>query len=914
MSRNGILKTPKRKNNNLSKHQDPIEVFCRVRPPGDDCEEVCVEISNNEHIQLNAPKILKTQSKIEQVQCTFNKVFSESTSQSELFDHVGLPLVEDCLNGKNGLCFMYGITGSGKTHTMNGTPTDGGVLPRCLDVVFNSIGQLQTSRCTFKPDGYNGFDVLGESEARLEADRQQRELEIQQRNGKNRNDGSDMMRIPDSTVLDIDEDNNYGVFISFVEVYNNSIFDLLDDNCIDPIKNRTPSSKILREDQRRNMFVYDSTEVEVKSTEEAFELFWKGQNRRKTALTMLNAESSRSHCVFTIKLVQAPLGPNGESIMRDKNYIGISQLSLCDLAGSERTSRTKADGDRIRQAGHINNSLMTLRSCIETLRENQKCQDTGGNLRIVPYRDSKLTHLFKNYFDGDGKVRMIVCLNPSAADFDESVHVVKFAEMTQEVKVSRSEGVKFDLGLTPGRGKASKLFKDGSKDLSDGISSELGSQEDLMRTVQRFSAWPLLELSSCNDSTTLTNLMIYLEERIRLRRTLYADWTHRQDEVRQLILQLEQDNFDLTKALEDQRSVLSDREKETKQFEKKIRLLNEKYEMLQRSSQSYESQKRQVENELEKQRELVHKERTEKLRLKQALRDLTSSERLRYEKEMDKRVKQAEMNMEDRIFAKSEKLRQLRNVVQHLDVPAENQTTVKKLMRDEAPVRNTPQTPASAPHKSRRPPVATKPPHTRTKTTTNATPVGKKKKVRSRSPPASTGRNKDIAPVRAKHRRSRSSDYWLEHKPTETLHTDTIMQPNLKNKKTVNMPDVKDFKHIWNMQSAPNYMLTHQEEDSSGEIETKLIKGEVMKTRGGGASIQFTDIETLKKSLEAKGGIPSTPKQPKSASKSKKRKSEENEVASDDSWTSVETRCAIGIEGRPGATPGLMHHAKKSKH
>ena len=75
-------------------------------------------------------------------------------------------------------------------------------------------------------------------------------------------------------------------------------------------------------------------------------------------------------------------------------------------------------------------------------------------------------------------------------------------------------------------------------------------------------------------------------------------------------------------------------------------------------------------------------------------------------------------------------------------MPAENQTTVKKLMREEAPVRNTPQTPASAPHKSRRPPVATKPPLTRTKTTTNATPVGKKKKVRSRSPPATTGRVK----------------------------------------------------------------------------------------------------------------------------------------------------------------------------
>lgn len=919
MSRNGILKTPKRKTTPQTKHQDPIEVFCRVRPPNDECEETCVEIFNDGNLQLNAPKTLKTQSKIEQIQCTFNKVFTESVSQSELFDNVGLPLVEDLLNGKNGLCFMYGITGSGKTHTMNGTPTDGGVLPRCLDVVFNSIGQLQTSRCIFKPDGYNGFDILADSDAKDEAQRQQRELEVQQRNMRNRMDNNDMMRIPDSTCLEIDEDNNYGVFISFVEVYNNSIFDLLDDSCIDPIKNRTPSSKILREDQRRNMFVYDSTEVEVKSTEEAFDLFWKGQNRRKTALTMLNAESSRSHCVFTIRLVQAPLGPNGDSIMKDRNLIGISQLSLCDLAGSERTSRTKADGDRIRQAGHINNSLMTLRSCIETLRENQKSQESGGNSKMVPYRDSKLTHLYKNYFDGDGKVRMIVCLNPSAADFDESVHVVKFAEMTQEVKVARSEGVKFDLGLTPGRGKASKMFKNVVEDVSDGLSSDLGSQEDLMRTVQQFASWPLLELSSFNDATTLPNLLQYLEERIKLRRTLFTDWKQRQDEVRQMILQLEQDNIDLTKALDDQRSVLADRERETKQFEKKIRILNEKYDTLQRSSQTYETQKRQVEVELEKQRELVHKERTEKMRLKQALRDLTSSERLRYEKEMDKRVKQTQMEMEGHIFEKSEKLRQLRNVVQHLDVPAENQGKVKKSIREEAPLRAYPQTPASAPHpavhkSSRRPPIANKPLHTRTKTTTNATPHGKKK-VRSRSPPPSAGRNKDIAPVRAKHRRSRSSDYWLEHKPTETLATNTVMQPNLKNKKTVDMPKVKDFKHIWNMPSTPNYILTHQEEDSSGEIETKLIKGEVMKTRGGGTSVQFTDIETLKKTLEAKGGIPSTPKPPKTNTKTKKRKSEgEDEGASDDSWTSVETRCAVGIEGRPGTSPGLTHHAKKSKH
>ena len=67
--------------------------------------------------------------------------------------------------------------------------------------------------------------------------------------------------------------------------------------------------------------------------------------------------------------------------------------------------------------GNINNSLMTLRNCIEILRENQI---TGGN-RMVPYRDSKLTHLFKNYFDGEGKVKMVVCVNPKADDYDETL-------------------------------------------------------------------------------------------------------------------------------------------------------------------------------------------------------------------------------------------------------------------------------------------------------------------------------------------------------------------------------------------------------------------------------------------------------------------------------------------------------------
>lgn len=70
---------------------------------------------------------------------------------------------------------------------------------------------------------------------------------------------------------------------------------------------------------------------------------------------------------------------------------------------------------------------MTLRSCIEKLRENQKTNKSGA----VPYRNSKITHLFRNFFEGQGAVRMIVCINPRAADFDETVNVLQFAELTQ---------------------------------------------------------------------------------------------------------------------------------------------------------------------------------------------------------------------------------------------------------------------------------------------------------------------------------------------------------------------------------------------------------------------------------------------------------------------------------------------------
>ncbi|CAI8044875.1 Kinesin-like protein KIF23, partial [Geodia barretti] len=441
------------------KEKDPVEVFCRVRPLKEEEGESCMSIVRDNRLQIEPPEsslAFKSGQK-NPTQHTFKRVINGTSSQSTVYDMVGFPLTEQLLQGKHGLLFAYGITNSGKTYTMTGEPDAPGILPRCLDVIFNSIAEVQAPKFVFRPDGSNGFNIFSESDARVEQYRN-RGKKVSPRMRAAESEFSEMLRVPDQRKVTegVDEDSQYAVFVSYVEIYNNYAFDLLEDTPVDSIVPKPPKSKNLREDTNHNMYVSGGTEVEVKSTEEAFDVLQRGQKRRRVAMTTMNTESSRSHSVFTIRLVQAPLNHSGEAVIEDKSLLTISQLSLVDLAGSERTTRTHCTGDRLREANNINANLMVLRTCMETLRDNQV---GGGATRIVPYRDSKLTHLFKNYFDGQGRVAMIVCVSPSSTDYDETIHVMRFAEVTQEVMVSRPQEVKKQVGLAPGRHRANMLFK-----------------------------------------------------------------------------------------------------------------------------------------------------------------------------------------------------------------------------------------------------------------------------------------------------------------------------------------------------------------------------------------------------------------------------------------------------------------------
>uniref|UniRef100_K7D701 Kinesin-like protein n=1 Tax=Pan troglodytes TaxID=9598 RepID=K7D701_PANTR len=847
-------KTPRKptvKKGSQTNLKDPVGVYCRVRPLGFPDQECCIEVINNTTVQLHTPEgyRLNRNGDYKETQYSFKQVFGTHTTQKELFDVVANPLVNDLIHGKNGLLFTYGVTGSGKTHTMTGSPGEGGLLPRCLDMIFNSIGSFQAKRYVFKSNDRNSMDIQCEVDALLE--RQKREAMPNPKTSSSKRqvdpEFADMITVQEfCKAEEVDEDSVYGVFVSYIEIYNNYIYDLLEEVPFDPIKPKPPQSKLLREDKNHNMYVAGCTEVEVKSTEEAFEVFWRGQKKRRIANTHLNRESSRSHSVFNIKLVQAPLDADGDNVLQEKEQITISQLSLVDLAGSERTNRTRAEGNRLREAGNINQSLMTLRTCMDVLRENQMY----GTNKMVPYRDSKLTHLFKNYFDGEGKVRMIVCVNPKAEDYEENLQVMRFAEVTQEVEVARPVD-KAICGLTPGR-----RYRNQPR-------GPVGNEPLVTDVVlQSFPPLPSCEILDINDEQTLPRLIEALEKRHHLRQMMIDEFNKQSNAFKALLQEF--DNAVLSKEnhmqgkLNEKEKMISGQKLEIERLEKKNKTLEYKIEILEKTTTIYEEDKRNLQQELETQNQKLQRQFSDKRRLEARLQGMVTETKIKWEKECERRVAAKQLEMQNKLWVKDEKLKQLKAIV-----------TEPKTEKPERPSRE----------------------RDREKVT-----------QRSASPspvPLLFQPDQNAPPIRLRHRRSRSAgDRWVDHKPASNMQTETVMQPHVPHAITVSVANEKA------LAKCEKYMLTHQELASDGEIETKLIKGDIYKTRGGGQSVQFTDIETLKQ--ESPNG-------------SRKRRSSTVAPAQPDGaeseWTDVETRCSVAVEMRAGSQlgPGYQHHAQPKR-
>ncbi|XP_031811167.1 kinesin-like protein KIF23 isoform X5 [Sarcophilus harrisii] len=878
-------KTPRKpflKKGTQASLKDPVGVYCRVRPLSFPDQECCIEVISDTTVQLHTPEgyRINRNGDYKETQYSFKQVFGTLTTQKELFDVVANPLVDDLIHGKNGLLFTYGVTGSGKTHTMTGSPGDGGLLPRCLDMIFNSIGSFQAKRYVFKSNDRNSMDIQCEVDALLE--RQKREALPAPKTPSSKKqidpEFADMINVQEfCKAEEIDEDSVYGVFVSYIEIYNNYIYDLLEEVPFDPIKPKPPQSKMLREDKNHNMYVAGCTEVEVKSTEEAFEVFWRGQKKRRIANTQLNRESSRSHSVFIIKLAQAPLDADGDNVLQEKEQITLSQLSLVDLAGSERTNRTKAEGNRLREAGNINQSLMTLRTCMEVLRENQ----TYGTNKMVPYRDSKLTHLFKNYFDGEGKVRMIVCVNPKAEDYEESLQVMRFAEVTQEVEVARPVD-KAICGLTPGRRYRNQAFREELTRRLELRGGPIGNEQSVTEILlQSFPPLPSCEILDVNDEQTLPRLIEVLEKRHHVRQMMTEEFNKQVIAFRAMLQDF--DNAVLNKEnyiqgkLNEKEKVISGQKAEIDRLEKKTKTLEYKIEILEKTTTIYEEDKRNLQQELENQSQKLQRQFSDKRRLEARLQGMVTETTMKWEKECERRVAAKQLEMQNKLWVKDEKLKQLKAIVTE---PKNDKPERPSRERDREKVFQRSVSPSPIPLStnyiaqiSNGQQLMSQPQlHRRSNSCSSISVASCVSEWEQKIPPYNTPLNVTSLARRRQQEPGHSKNCIVSDR-----------------RRGIYWPGGREV--------VPSY------KNEIAIEEEQCCRGDVFKTRGGGQSVQFTDIETLKQ--ESPTG--------------RKRRSSTSvptqEVATESEWTDVETRCSVAVEMRAGSQlgPGYQHHAQPKR-
>ncbi|KAM9355767.1 kinesin-like protein KIF15 isoform 2-T2 [Pholidichthys leucotaenia] len=314
-----------------------IKVFVRVRPLTQGTE-LTTDRDKSLCLTVTSPNTIHLLSKPEPRTFTYDHVADMDTTQDAVFSSVAKNIVESCMNGYNGTIFAYGQTGSGKTFTMLGpsemdnfTDELRGLIPRSFEYLFFLIN---------------------------------REVEKSH------------------------QTKSFLCKCSFIEIYNEQIYDLLDT---------ASASLFLRENIKKGVFVEGAMEKFVNSAAEAYQVLSMGLRNRRVASTSMNRESSRSHAVFTMTV------ESKESINEVVN-IRLSQLNLVDLAGSERQKDTHTEGSRLKEANSINLSLMCLGQVIMALVDV-----SNGKNRHICYRDSKLTFLLRAVINEDmqGNVRQL---------------------------------------------------------------------------------------------------------------------------------------------------------------------------------------------------------------------------------------------------------------------------------------------------------------------------------------------------------------------------------------------------------------------------------------------------------------------------------------------------------------------------
>ncbi|TVU02415.1 hypothetical protein EJB05_52096, partial [Eragrostis curvula] len=347
----------KKLHNTILELKGNIRVFCRVRPVLSNESGAVTFPKSGENIGRGIELIHNGQ----EYSFTFDKVFDHSASQEDVFIEIS-QLVQSALDGYKVCIFAYGQTGSGKTHTMMGNPEveeQKGVIPRSLEHIFQAMQVLNSQGWKYKMQ------------------------------------------------------------VSMLEIHNETIHDLLSTNRV-ATQDGGSSKYNIKHDANGNTHVSELTVVNVTSVGEVSSLLRRAAQSRSVGRTQMNEKSSRSHCVFTLRIFGVHSG-------MDQQVQGV--LNLIDLAGSERLNKSGATGDRLKETQSINKSLSALNDVISAIATKEE---------HVPFRNSKLTYLLQPCLGGDSKTLMFVNLSPESSSTLESLCSLRFAASVNSCDIGRA--------------------------------------------------------------------------------------------------------------------------------------------------------------------------------------------------------------------------------------------------------------------------------------------------------------------------------------------------------------------------------------------------------------------------------------------------------------------------------------------
>ncbi|KAL0230263.1 hypothetical protein PCE1_003824 [Barthelona sp. PCE] len=344
---------------------DSVKVVTRFRPINDREREEGV--SNPELLEqvvfYTSPQTVEVQDGYKgRKKYTFDRVFDPSTTQDQFYDFAAAQIVDELHQGFNGTMFAYGQTGAGKSFTMFGADISNeelrGVIPRAIIEIFDRIE--------------NTF-----------------------------------------------EDVEFSLRCSFLEIYNESINDLL---------NEEAKGLPVRESVAKGIFVDGLSEVPVSTVADTMDYLAYGETNRSVASHAMNKGSSRSHSVFQITLQQRDM---------NKGTTTTGKLNLVDLAGSEKIGKANTQGQMLKEGLAINSSLSALGKVIKELVEGKD---------HISYRNSKLTRILQDALGGNSKTTLMIACSPHKFNVSETINTMEFGKRAKSIKLK----AKANKVLSPG--------------------------------------------------------------------------------------------------------------------------------------------------------------------------------------------------------------------------------------------------------------------------------------------------------------------------------------------------------------------------------------------------------------------------------------------------------------------------------